>query len=134
MTIYHLFSRQAKKKCWKIIEKFSEFLICFEMLCTSQEWHGDLFDQLEKCVCFVFGGNIRNISNLRSIKISAREEIWSKASERIQSSTFGFFTSLQAYVLLYHAKRTNLTAYSIWHMWRNLRQPIIAIPEIKDHW
>ena len=97
MTIYHLFSRQAKKKCWKIIEKFSEFLICFEMLCTSQEWHGDLFDQLEKCVCFVYGGNIRNISNLRSIKISAREEIWSKASERIQSSTFGFFTSLQAF-------------------------------------
>ena len=54
------------------------------------------FDQLEKFVCFVYGGNIRNISNLRSIKISAREEIWSKASERIQSSTFGFFTSLQA--------------------------------------
>ena len=96
ITIHHLFSREAKKKCWKIIEKFSEFLICFEMLCTSQEWHGELFDQLEKFVCFVYGGNIRNISNLRSIKISAREEIWSKASERIQSSTFGFFTSLQA--------------------------------------
>ena len=82
----------------KMLEDYWKIFTIFNLLRnSSQEWHGDPFDQLEKFVCFVYGGNIRNISNLRSIKISAREEIWSKASERIQSSTFGFFTSLQAF-------------------------------------
>ena len=58
MTIYHLFSREAKRKYWKIVEKFSKFLICFKMLYTSQERHEDLFDRLEEFVCFVYRAKV----------------------------------------------------------------------------
>lgn len=45
MTTYHLFSREANEKCWKIIRKFPK--TCFSELCASLEQYGGLFDQLE---------------------------------------------------------------------------------------
>ena len=41
MAMYHLFLREAKKKCWKIIEKFQKFLTCFKTLGNSEEWIPD---------------------------------------------------------------------------------------------
>ena len=53
MTIYHLSSKEAKKKYWKITEKFLQFWTCLKMWGASQERHGCLFEQLQELVCSV---------------------------------------------------------------------------------
>ena len=69
------FFKRSKEKMLEDIDKFPKFLTDFNTLCTSQEWHGDLFDQLEEFVCFVYGSKIKNINNLdgRNLIKSFRE-------------------------------------------------------------
>ena len=57
------FSGETKKKRWKTFEKFPIFLTCFKTLYTSQERHGDFFDQLEEFVCTVYGAKVNNFNN-----------------------------------------------------------------------
>ena len=103
ITIYHLFSRDAKKKYSQIIEKCPKCLTCFKKLSTSPERHGDFFDQLEEFVCFVYGTNVKSINNVR----------WKKFDKKLQREhKVADLASLPPFkqVFLYH-----------------------TVPEIKDH-
>ena len=69
MTIHHLFSREAKIKCWKIIGKFPKILTCFETLITCQKQNGDLFTYIEEFVYFVHGAKVKSIKQCKMEEI-----------------------------------------------------------------
>ena len=90
MTIYLLFPRKAKKKCWKTVEKFQKNLTCFKTLYTSEERLGDIFHQLEEL------------------------KIWKKFDQKLQlEHKEADLASLPPckQALLCHAKKANLIAY-----------------------
>ena len=90
MTIYLLFPRKAKKKCWKTVEKFQKNLTCFKTLYTSEERLGDIFHQLEEL------------------------KIWKKFDQKLQlEHKEADLASLPPckQALLCHAKQANLIAY-----------------------
>ena len=80
----------------------------------------------ERICLFYVWWNVKNINNVRWKKFDQKLQIEYKVAD-----SASLFPCKQ--VLLYHAKWATLTAYSIWHVWRNLRQPIIAFRRLKDN-
>ena len=62
------------KNVGRLLRIFSTFLPCFKTLGTSQERHGDLFDQLEEFVCFMYGAKVKSINNLRWKKFDQKPQ------------------------------------------------------------
>ena len=100
--IYILFFQERPRK---VLEDYWEISKLFNLQQNlSQKLHGNLFDQLEQFVCFLYFAKVKSINTARCKKFDQ------KLQREHEVADLASLPPLMQ-VLLYHAKQANMIAY-----------------------
>ena len=116
------FFRKGKKKCFGVLEKKVKFQEALTSLGTSWEVTPELFAEIQKYVCAIYGSTKKNINEVRYDIFYKKHQNQNKI---VDMSTLPPCEQ----VLLLHVKRANYIA-SIWKK-ANVAKPVL--PPIIDH-
>ena len=56
------FFRKGKDRCWKLMQKYEEFEVCFTKLGSEPNLSEDLFESLEKYTALLYGVKSKSIN------------------------------------------------------------------------
>ena len=59
------FFRKGKERCWKLIQKYEEFEVCFTTLGSEPNLSEDLFEFLEEYIALLYGVKSKSINEAR---------------------------------------------------------------------
>ena len=109
------FFRKGKERCWKLMQKYEEFEVCFTKLGSEPNLSEDPFESLEEYTSLLHGIRSKLINEARS-KIFEKKH--KKRNKIIDLSLLPPCKS----VLRLYSKRANAVAY----LWRNASNPTMS--------
>lgn len=117
------FFRKGKPTSWKLVKSSQKFLEVFSCLGESDQLSNELFSDLEKFVCSLFGKK-----KLDSVNSARKEIFWDKLSKKKKIIDISFLPPCQS-SLYKHCQRANFIA----KMWRGSWLPMLNLPNPKRH-
>ena len=116
------FFRKGKERCWKLMQKYEEFEVCFTKLGSEPNLSEDLFESFEEHTALLYGVKSKSINE-------ARWKIFEKKRKRHNKIIDLSLLPACKSVLRLHSKRANAVAY----LWRNASNPTIEFPSFTEN-
>ena len=98
------FFRKGKERCWKLMQKYEEFEVCFTKLGSEPNLSEDLFESFEEYTALLYGVKSKSINE-------ARWKIFEKKHKRHNKIIDLSLLPPCKSVLRLHSKRANAVAY-----------------------
>ena len=116
------FFRKRKERCWKLMQKYEEFEVCFTNLGSKPNLSEELFESLVEYTALLYGVKSKSI-NEACWKIFEKRH--KKHNKIINLSLLPPWES----VLRLHSKRANAVVY----LWRKASNPTFDFPSLTEN-